>query len=350
MSWKNWILSKVASLVRGQNPDVPKFLIVSTTGLGDTLWATPAIRALKDRYPESYLAVLTRPLGRELLSNNPHIDEIFIAKSPILLSLLRLLLPLRRRKFGTIFLFHASQRSLLPFCKLLGASHIIGTSGLSKGLDHLLTEAVPSSSAHEAERRMALVRGRGPMKLELFLAPEERSQVERLLGPVPAYIPIVGLQPGAKDRFKQWPKEHFIALGKRLQDHFGCHIIVTGGADERPLIEGIAREIPGAVVWNPRESIRLLAAIMERMTLFVSNDTGPMHLACAVNTPVIALFTPTDPKICGPIHARRATIIEKRPTCTPCLKKRCLSPFCLRQISVDEVFEASLKQMYGSLI
>src|SRR5262245_11713716 len=129
-----------------------KFLIVSTTALGDTLWATPAIRALRETYPHATIDLLTSPLGHQVLKNNPHIDALFTIGDPLFLSLFRLFFLLKKKHYDAILIFHSSQRLILPFCALLGAPKIIGTKGLNKGLDFILTHLLDNRPKHEIER------------------------------------------------------------------------------------------------------------------------------------------------------------------------------------------------------
>jgi ADP-heptose:LPS heptosyltransferase len=286
--------------------------------------------------------------------HNPHVDEIFTLRSPAAGSLACLLPALRQRAISTVFLFHASQRPVLPFAAMLGASEIIGSEGINKGLDDLLTTRVPARKAHEIVRRLDLVERAGAYarhrSLELYLSEQDEELASSFLRKwaAPPYLPIVGLHPGAKDRFKQWAPEAFVEVGKRLQAHLGCRIIVTGNREEQELAARVATDIPGAASAAGALPVRALAALFKRMALVISNDTGPMHAACAVGVPTIALFGPTDPALCGPCDAPRAAALAKPPTCTPCVKKRCQDPFCMLQLSPAQVFETALRLYYGT--
>lgn len=322
--------------------------MVSTTGLGDTLWGAPAVRALREAHPGAYIALLTSPLGEEVFKCNPLLNDIFVLKSPAFFSLALLFPKLKKKKFGTIFLFHASQRAVFPFCFFLGAAHILGTEGINKGLDFILTKTFPKKTQHEIERRLDIVQV--PVDkpfLELFTTEADKEKVRDFFqkNEISSYLPLVTLHPGAKDGFKQWPKEHFIRLGKRLVDALGCQIFISGNSSEKPLTEEIASEIPGAISIAGDLPLRAFAVFLHQMHLFVTNDTGSMHIAFAMNTPTVAIFSPTDPKLCGPYLATSATIISKPPTCTPCLRKRCREPFCLLQIGPNEVFEAAVEKI-----
>ena len=354
-SLKNLLLkgfTKLSTLFPKYPENNERFLIVSTTGLGDTLWATPAIRALRYSHPKAYIGTLTTPLGTEVFKNNPHINEIFVLKKPILFSVIRLFSILRKKQIGTILVFHTSQRIVLPLCSFIGSSQIIGSENINKGLDFILTKTLKRKNTHEIQRRLDLVSlvGAKPIDfhMEVFLDRYDKEAAHKLLSNIPSHIPIIGIHPGAKDKFRQWPKEHFIELAKRLQDHLGCLVVFTGGAQEKKLIQKITQAVPSAISFPGGLPAHTLAALIQRCSLFIVGDTGPMHLAFAVKTPTVALFCPSDPKLFGPYFLDKCAVIKKHHTCTPCLKKKCREPFCMRQISIEEVFDQSINLIQRS--
>ncbi len=349
---KNFLITRAVSMLKARKPNLStqqrKFLVVSTTGLGDTLWGTPAIKALRETYPTSYIAVLTSSIGKEILEHNRHINELFVVSDPAFFSLFPLHSELKQKRITDVLVFHTSQRPILPFVATLGASKIIGSTGLHKGLDHFLTDSVPNAYVHEIERRLQLVdkvgaqTQDGAMDLSVSTEDEKLAELFFLQLQLPPSLPKVALHPGAKDLFKQWPPALFIELGNRFAQELGYQVFITGAKGEKDLVESIAAKIKNAI---PVTSLKLrpFAAFLKQMKVVVSNDTGPMHVAFAVQTPTVALFAPTDPNLCGPYRIKTATVIAKERTCAPCLKKRCAEPFCLLQISVQEVFDAVLK-------
>lgn len=355
MSWKNgfikaflWLLNPEATRPR-PGKKLERFLIVTTTGLGDTLWGTPAIRSLRQTYPESNICVLTSEIGYQVLQHNKHIDELFVLGASTLWSLLRFFPSLKKRKWNAVLIFHSSQRIILPFCALLEPSIIIGTEGAHKDLDFLLTQSLPAKKQHEIERRLAMVQAVGAyvseMNLEMVTRKEEEQAACAFLAGhgIAEHIPLVCLHPGAKNRFKQWPAASFIEVGKRLVQHTGCQIIVSGDQSEALLVMEIASQIPGAIPVAGELNIATFTALLKKMRLFITNDTGPMHLAFAVQTPTVALFGPTDPALCGPFEASQVKVLAVSKTCIPCLKKKCAQPFCLMQIGPDQVYDAALE-------
>jgi heptosyltransferase-1/heptosyltransferase-2 len=325
------LLAAVKLLQKKRECEGRRILVITTTALGDTLWATPSLQSLRMSFPDSYIAVLTNPLGEQVLRHNPWTNDIFLLEEWF--NLWR-----KRRSFSDIVLLHASQRFILPLASLLGATRIVGTAGINKGLDQLLTDALNNRQEHEIVRRLQLIERIGAKRhsetLSFFLQPEEK------IAPQPNTI---ALHPGSKDPFKRWPKEHFIAVGQALAKR-GFQIVITGTKEELALCEEIAQAIPGAKRYAD-VSLRSFAAFLASIDLLISNDTGPVHLACALKRPVIALYSSTNPNLCGPHRAKNALAIARPPTCTPCLKRACARPFCFLQIGPEEVVNAAKKML-----
>ena len=351
---KNILLKSLVAIARQKafipRPEDQRFLLVSTTALGDTLWATPAIKALRQTYPQSYIGMLTSPTGKEVLLHNPHIDELFVIKNPALRSLLKIYGTLKKRHFSHAIIFHTSQRPVLPFVAMLSPALLIGSAGINKELDNLLTHCIPlEPKTHEIQRRLQLIAEVGAhatsYDLELFLDHQDEQIAQECLQSLPSYIPRILFHPGSKDTFRQWPPTHFIALGKRLSAHLGCTIFITGTPSEKKLVEQISSQIPGAIAIT-HLPLRAFGALIKQMHLVVANDTGPLHVAFAMKTPTVALFAPSDPLRFGPYHVKNAVVIAKPTTCLPCLKRKCPNSFCFLQIGIQEVYDTVLKLFY----
>lgn len=352
-SWKNSLILSSLSLInffqKEKNSSSKKshsrVLVISTTGLGDTLFATPAISALKGTYPNIYLGVLTSPIGNQVLSNSPHIDEIYTIKDKSFFSFFPLLTKIRKKKFDTVFIFHASQRLVFPFANLIGASNIIGNLNMNKGLDSLLTIAKSSKYQHEIERRLDLISSIFPLncrvKMEVFPSGHDQTIARIFLqkNNIDPVRPCIILHPGAKDSFKMWPIENFAEIGNKLISTYNAQIFISGSSHEKNLVDSLATQIPSAISLVDAFSIAELAAFFEKMDLVISNDTGPMHLAFASQARTICLFSPTDPNLCGPWNSDSAEVISKKKTCYFCTRKKCTEPFCMKQITTREVLE-----------
>ncbi len=339
--WKNCFFLPWIWLSRKKKQRlIKKILVVSTTGLGDTLWATPALRALKAKYPDAHIAFLTRPLGKQTLEGSPFIDVFYELKKPFLFKALPLAYRLKKQKFETAFIFHASQRILFLLVHYLRIPRVVGNKGMSKGLDGILTDKVIPKDQHEVVRRLNLVAiASATTKDHTLYAATKPFELKA------KKKPWVALHMGAKDGFKQWPKDAFIALATRLVQELEIELFFTGSRQEFPLIEASIKPLPKSTNLAGALDVQELAFFLAQVDLFITNDTGPMHIASAVQAPTIALFSPTHFSRCGPIPSPNMCVLSKRRACTPCFKRKCFEPFCLRQISVEKVFRSSRQML-----
>ncbi len=303
-------------------------LVVSTTGLGDTMWAIPAIRALHKAGKS--VSLLTGPYGKELLSHCPYISSLHVTSHAPFSHFFSLLSRIRKIQPETIYVFHASQRPIFPLLSLVKSPELIGFSDRNKGLDSLFTRCAPQNGVHEIQARLSLIgMPDATAHLEVFY-PKEKSIEQR-----------IAFFPGAKDAYKQWPKTHFIELGKRLACEKGRVLYIVGSKDERALLEDIANKIPGAIAkWDMPLSQTI--SFIQSCLLLVTNDSGPMHLGFAAKRPTIALFSPTNPALCGPYGPFEGALLAPRTPCRPCLRRKCQENFCMQQISPDSVYQKAL--------
>lgn len=337
---KNFIITCLCKLF-SPKPNPPgcerRFLIVSTTALGDTLWATPAILALRESFPNSLIAVLTSSVGNQVLKTNPHINQIFVIPKS-LFSYYFLRKNLLEKKFDTVFIFHASQRIVPAVCATIGATHIIGSQGKNKDLDELLTICISPSYQHEISRRLDLVKTQG--------AKTSRETLFFQIDPNDAYDQnfsnAIILHPGSKDPFRRWPSNHYAEVGNQLSS-LGYQIILSGVESEIDLLKELKEKIPSAILLKSNRSLHQFAKIIQNAKLLITNDTGPLHLASALDIPTIGIFAGSDPLLFGGHVARNTLCISSPIPCTPCLKRKCLRSFCFLQITPEIVFLESKK-------
>jgi ADP-heptose:LPS heptosyltransferase len=323
-------------------------LVISATGVGDTLWGTPAIRAFKKQYPKVNLYALTKKGGREILSNNPHIHAIYLFKKGMV-NYFSLLRDVRRACFDTVIIFHASDRIVWLLAYLSGAGKIIGSDRERhhKGMDFLMTSPVHiEPGTHAIYARLLLMRELhvhgGSTAMEYFVSDKERGAVLNKINKEKIFI---GFQPGSARLFQRWPEDKFAALGKLLKETYTeIEIIVTGSNKERKLVESIAGRVNGISLAGL--SIRDTAVWMERCSLFISNDTGPMHISVALGTPTIALCAATGTESCEPYKELLTfASIEKQKPCDKCESKSCEDPVCMEQVTPEEVLEKACEML-----
>jgi len=328
-------------------------LIINTTGIGDTIWSTPAIKALKTHFPAINIHVLAKEEGAEILKGNPFIERIFIFKKGAL-NILSILKELRNNHFDTILVFHATDRIIWLISYLTGAGKIIGSKRHSKETEFVITHPVDiPHNTHAIYARQLFIRELGVEsnfnKIELFITDDERKRTDKFLEGLGINKDslVIGFQPGAAKPYKRWPEKNFIELGKmfsKVRDD--VHIIITGNSGEKGLSQRIANEI-GGVSLAGRLTLRETSAAIGRCNLFITNDTGPMHIAVALGTPTITLFSATGIENIEPYRSVSTfTVITKPKPCKECISKACNEPVCMEQISPEEVFEAAKEQIW----
>ena len=331
-----------------------RILIVNVNWRGDVLFSTPFIRALREKYPDSFIASLVVPRCAAILKNSPHLDELIIfeeeGKHRGLTGKSRLIKLLRSRHFDTAFLLHRSfTRTLI--CLLAGIPERVGYYTRKRAI--LLTKSItpPVEQLHKVEYFLNIARAcgveTGNRDYEFSASLEDRDYISNLFREkgLDENGLLVVLNPGGNWRLKRWPKENFAQLAERLIKKYRARVIFTGAAADFNLARDIA-----ALMQNPstilcgRTTLGQLAALMARVTLVVSNDSGPMHIAVSQGAGVICLFGPTSPEITGPCGKGDYTVIQKDVGCeTPCYRLDCQDNRCMKAITVDDVLEAVKK-------
>ena len=348
---KNYFLIKTILFIK-KCQNIPKknnqkILIISMTGLGDSLWATPAIREIKNSSPKSKIFVLTNNTGFEIFQNNPYIEKIILFKKPHFIFFPQILYRLLQLKCFTVLIFHATQRMILVLSTLIKAKEIISIASQNKGLDCLFTKLIKDKNIHEITKRFllaSLLKHQKIKKTLNFFPTVEELQYANIFFKKIKYNEkkTIILHPGAQESYKCWPKEYFIELANLLQKH-EYKFIVTGTSKERHLVDFISNKINGVGLINI--NIRKLAALLSKCSILITNDTGPMHLANSLKTPIIALFSPTNPSICGPEIDEWAKVLYKPKTCKKCIKRRCHNPICLKQIKPKDVYSLAINTL-----
>jgi ADP-heptose:LPS heptosyltransferase len=312
-----------------------KILVLSTTGLGDTLWATPFLEEIKKYYPTAEICFFTTSLGHELLKNNPHIDTFVIFQIRKLFSLIK---KLKKLKIQIVFHLHTSQRLFLPIASIIGAQKIVGYKGKTKGLDKLLSDVFLDTFTHQIEKRLKLLK---ILKISASISAPKyyfspKDPIIKKLNEINILI-----HPGAKDRYKLWPFSYYIELAKMYQQTYQAKIFFSFGPSDGQ-IKKLFHQYNEFFCILENLPISIYAKLISSMHLMVTNDTGTMHLAAATGIPTIGIFSVTDPKVCGPI-GENTTVVYRKKTCSPCLNRKCFEPFCFYQINPTHIFKVSEK-------
>jgi len=336
---------------------IQRVLVRGPNWVGDAVLCTPALANLRKALLHAKISLLVKPWVGGLLEGNPHIDDIILYedrhKGPW--GKLRLAAELRVRSFELAILFPNSfESALVAF--LAGIPHRVGYETDGRGI--LLTVRVDRDREllrrHQAEYYVNLLQAvgldRGERDLVVIVSQKEEAEaIQILLGEgVGEDDVIVGLNPGSVyGSAKRWPADRYATLADQLS-RAGARVLLLGSSKEADILARVQSLMQSkAVNLAGKTSLKLLAAILDRCRVLVTNDTGAMHVAAAVGTPVVAIFGPTDPRVTSPL-GKFHQILRHPPSCAPCLLRECpIDHRCMTAISVEEVLAAA--QPYLSL-
>jgi ADP-heptose:LPS heptosyltransferase len=327
---------------------VRRVLLISNTALGDTLFSTPAIRALKETYPAWELEVLAHRAFGVLLAHNPHVAKIWTypGRNRRLLTLAQ---NLRARHYDLAIILHGNDPEATLLAHLTGSPYIIGSAGSPLAFAYAAAVAPAGPYEHAIERRLNFVRLLGAdtaaKRMDLLLPPEEMERAAAILtenfGRVPPLL--MALHPTGSDPYKWWPAANFIELGNFLWDSYQAPLLIISGAADREPAQAIAGQLSGpALVTGGRFPLLTAAALLAHCRLLVANDSGPLHLGLALGVPSLGLLGADDPRRVGPYQVDWGAALHKRAEvceAEPCRLKKCPRNLCMEAISVAEVVE-----------
>ena len=330
-----------------------KILIRATNWIGDAIMTTPAVRTIRRNFPRAHISILALEWVADVFAASPHVDEIIIydkkGRHQGLAGLRRLGRELANHDFdAAILLQNAFEAAFLTWL-----AHIPVRAGYRRdGRSLLLTHGVrirpEVRKKHQVYYYQEMLAGLGltPGSNELFLAlsPEAEKWAAKFRAKLGGGL-LVGLNPGAAyGPAKCWPAARYGELGARLNRELGAEILVFGTASDRETTAEIKKFAPEHIHdLAGKTSLSQAMALIGCCDVFVTNDSGLMHVGAALNIPLLAIFGSTDSVATGPFSSQ-AVVIEKELDCKPCLKKDCSSGFrCMLDLSVDEVFARLLE-------
>ncbi len=334
-----------------------KILIFNVNWLGDIIFTSPFIRAVREYFPDSHITCVAPPRCKEILEANTRINELIVfdedGSEKTILGKLKFAFKLRKKKFDTAFILHRSlTKALITF--IAGIEKRVGYDTKRRGF--LLTNRLrsPAKVSHRVEYFLELARAVGidaPKKdYEFFITESDRKKTDRILDAAGVNYNdrIIVLNPGGNWNPKRWPADKFAELADRLVGKYGVTTLITGAEKDRTLADEICGGMKNkAISICGKTGIRELASVFERAKLVISGDSGPMHIAVGVGANVVALFGPTSTDITGPYGKGNYAVIKKEIDCNiPCYDFTCNDNRCMRAISVEDVLDVIEKQGY----
>jgi len=342
-------------------------LIVKMSAIGDVTHTLPALTALRRHYPHAHIAWLIEEAAVEVVRGHKALDRLLIWRRAssmkqfrggnrlaVFDEIRRLARELRATHYDLLIDFHALLKSSL-WVVLARANRKVG---FGRGMEHsegsyfFLNERIPAVSmeVHALDRGLILLNTLGIPTSEVVydfpILAENEAEARSLLGAEGAGVndPLVAIHPMTLWPTKLWENEWFGQVADRLIER-GFRVAFTGGMEDRKAIDEICRSMTNPVIrLEGRTSLKTLAAVYRLACTVLSTDTGPMHIAAAVGTPVVALFGPTAPWRTGP-YGNKHMVLRVGLDCSPCFRKLCLTTqyeqmACMRRLTVDQVVDA----------
>jgi heptosyltransferase I len=336
-----------------------RILLVKPSALGDVVHTLPVVATLKRRYPDVPLDWLIEEEAAPLVEGHPAVAALVVSGRRRWLRQLRhpaevratlgemraLVRELRRRRYDVVLDLQGLLKSAL-YVLAAGAPVRVGLGDAREGAGLVLTHRVlvPPQPVHAVERYLALaaaVDAREAVRdFTIPIGAEDLEAAQQMLAGLPR--PCVVLHPSARWETKLWETDRWRAVATSLAGE-GAGVVVTGGPADATMAAAICDGLrPAPRSLAGRMSLKALAAVLRSADLMITVDSGPMHIAAALGTPVLALFGPTDPARTGPLGPGR--VLRVPLPCSPCLQRRCLiaeTRQCMRDLAVADVLAAA---------
>jgi len=333
-----------------------KILIVRLDRIGDVVLSTPVIKALRDACPESHIAFMVRPYTADLVKNNPYLNEVIIydKEGPErgLLGNLKFIWALAWKRFDIAIILHPTARAhIVTFF-----SGIPRRIGYDKKMGSLLTKRIPHTKQlglkHESDYSLDILSYIGIETEEKMLCVPVNAESECRIGELFAKNGINGqdtvivVNPGASCPSKRWRPENFAKVSDTLAERYDAKIVIISDSRDKYFADSVSKEMKAkSLNLAGLTAVKDLASVFKRSDLFISNDSGPVHIACATGVPVIAIFGRNDrglsPERWGPM-GKNDIVLHKDVGCDICMAHNCRIGFkCLDAITVGEVVSAA---------
>jgi lipopolysaccharide heptosyltransferase I len=327
-----------------------RVLIIKPSAIGDVVHTLPVWNLLRKHWPASQISWLVTPTCAGLLDGQPGLNVIRFERGRLArawrsrtgASELKSLRQSLRHQFDLVIDLQGLFRSGWMAWETRAPVRV-GFANAREFAPLFYTHRVPieTPDQHALSRYLKVIEALGcptsPIEFPFVVTEADRAHVDRLL---PGDARFAVLLPGTNWPTKRWPAERFAELVEPLRKRLGLASVVAGGPDAMP----IAQQMPGVTNVVGRTTLPQLVALLERGSLVVANDSGPMHIAAALGRPLVTLFGPTNPVRTGP-YARDDTVLRLAIPCSPCYSRTCAHQSCLRWLGVEPVLELARRQL-----
>ncbi len=333
-------------------PEFQRILVVNVNWLGDVIFSIPVFKTLRAHYPQAHICCLAWPSVKEILQCVPEIDQIIVydekKKDRSLWGKLRIVKEIRRQNFDAVFLLHGSwSRAFLMF--LAGIAVRVGYAGKKK--KKILTHAIKplGDDVHKTDIYLNLLGAFGltstDASSDLRVLPEAREEIVKILAgqEISFNEPFIVVHTSGNWALKRWGKENWAELIRILTTELKLKVVISEGPKEIAWANDIARlSAVKPIVLAGQTNLHQLIALLEKATLVISADSGPLHIASCVSKNIIGLYGPTTPLTTGPRGLAQSVIFHKDVGCNraSCYYAACPDNVCMKALSVKEVVES----------
>lgn len=325
--------------------EIKTILVMSNTAIGDTLFCTPAIRLIKENYPEKRVIALFNPKNNLLFDNNPNIDNV-ILYSGKWLHFLRAMFQLRKQKIDLAFIMHSNEPQATPLAHCAGIKYLIKIPNDQNEFNFLHHNPVTESNKNEhfIDRRLNQLEYidifTKSYQMEIF---QKKEWMESINGLIREDRVNIGFQIGASTLSRMWFVDKWVELAELILNHNkNWDIFLTGSRADQIHASSICSNLDSSRIIDLTGKMNLgaVSALINKLDLLVTPDTGPLHIAAAMNTPTIAMSVAGRAIESNPrSNTTNHIFINKQITCEPCIDKKCKFQKCMLQITSIEVFE-----------
>ena len=337
-------------------------LIVKLSAIGDVVHTLPSLAALRKLYPDAHITWVIEKDSADIIEGHPYLDRIIVSRRKswggdlkrlhevrkTIDEIASFIATLRDRKYDLVVDFHGLLKSsLIVF--LSGGRRKLGYDSMQELSGLFLDEKIyEDMDKHAVDRYLDLPchlgADIGKPEFTIHIGEENRNRVDGLLkkSEIGVEDSFVSVNPVAFWDTKLWENGKFARLCDRITEELKMKVVFTGGRNQKTVKRIRSLMKFPSVNLAGRTTLRDLAYLYALSTLVITTDSGPMHISAAVGTPTVALFGPTDPARTGP-YGEGHTVIRKNLPCSPCFLKKCETKRCMKEISVEDVFQAVKK-------
>lgn len=326
----------------------PRILIIQLRRIGDVLMCTPAVRALREHFPQSHMAFLVEDQCSDLLSLNPHLDEVIAVdrdryRNPFYW--LKKIRQIRKGRPDLVIDFLGNPRSAyISF--LSGARRRVGYDIPGRRLFYNTLIRDDPTGVYSAAYKLRVLRHLGiessDVRLDFSVSGDAKTFAERFFREcgVDQNRLVLSISPTSRRRFRRWPPERFARLADWLISHLRAQVVLLWGPGEKKVVQEVRGQMKERPIVSPEtKNLLQLGAIIERCDLHIGNDNGTKHVAVAVGKPTITIYGPEDPRSWTYPDRLRHRFLKAQTDCPDCekIKHKCNHLTCLNQITSEDV-------------